>query len=376
MSGSSLWVGALGAAALVPLIIFGLAGGAISDALDRRVVLLVSSVILWASTWGLLLQALFGLRSLPLIFALVALQSAGFAVTSPTRSAIIPRLLPVELVPSANTLNFTASNVGTIAGPLLAGVLIAHGRTRSSTRSTPRFTLSRSTRLCGSPRCRRPARNRARPEVHCGGTGVHRDPAGAARLLRGGHRGDGAGDAAGRSSRRSAPAGSAVARRSAGCSRPSRSGRWPAASRPAGSAGSAGRASRCSSPSSCWGVAVALAGLAGQLWLAVALLAVAGAADLVSGVYRQTILQVYAPDEMRGRMQGVFTVVVAGGPRLGTYAPGWSRPASALPLVGGRRRRLRTRRPAGRPVRTGDPRLHLRRAPALPPVAARPPVPS
>jgi hypothetical protein len=49
---------------------------------------------------------------------------------------------------------------------------------------------------------------------------------------------------------------------------------------------------------------------------------VAGAADLVSAVYRQTILQTYAPDEMRGRMQGVFTAVVAGGPRLGDVRAG------------------------------------------------------
>jgi hypothetical protein len=58
------------------------------------------------------------------------------------------------------------------------------------------------------------------------------------------------------------------------------------------------------------------------LWLAVLLLAVAGAADLVSAVYRQTILQTYAPDELRGRMQGVFTAVVAGGPRLGDLRAG------------------------------------------------------
>jgi MFS family permease len=71
-----------------------------------------------------------------------------------------------------------------------------------------------------------------------------------------------------------------------------------------------------------WGLAVAAAGLAHALWLAVLLLAVAGAADLVSAVYRQTILQTYAPDEMRGRMQGVFIVVVAGGPRLGDLRAG------------------------------------------------------
>jgi MFS family permease len=71
-----------------------------------------------------------------------------------------------------------------------------------------------------------------------------------------------------------------------------------------------------------WGTAVAVSGLAHQLWLVVLLLAVAGAADLVSAVYRQTILQTYAPDEMRGRMQGVFIAVVAGGPRLGDVRAG------------------------------------------------------
>jgi MFS family permease len=71
-----------------------------------------------------------------------------------------------------------------------------------------------------------------------------------------------------------------------------------------------------------WGIAVAFAGLAHQLWLCVLLLAVGGAADLVSAVYRQTILQTYAPDELRGRMQGVFTAVVAGGPRLGDLRAG------------------------------------------------------
>jgi MFS family permease len=70
------------------------------------------------------------------------------------------------------------------------------------------------------------------------------------------------------------------------------------------------------------GGAVAISGLVHELWLAVVLLAVAGAADLVSAVYRQTILQTYAPDEMRGRMQGVFIAVVAGGPRLGDVRAG------------------------------------------------------
>ncbi|GAB3852255.1 hypothetical protein GCM10029963_41460 [Micromonospora andamanensis] len=67
---------------------------------------------------------------------------------------------------------------------------------------------------------------------------------------------------------------------------------------------------------------MALAGLAGQLWLVVVLLVLAGAADLVSSVVRQSMLLIYAPDRMRGRLQGVNTVVVAGGPRLGDLRAG------------------------------------------------------
>jgi MFS family permease len=65
-----------------------------------------------------------------------------------------------------------------------------------------------------------------------------------------------------------------------------------------------------------WGLGIALFGLTGSLWLAVAALALAGAGDLVSAVFRTSMLQQVATDEMRGRMQGVFIVVVAGGPRV------------------------------------------------------------
>ena len=71
-----------------------------------------------------------------------------------------------------------------------------------------------------------------------------------------------------------------------------------------------------------WGVAIALAGLAGSLWLAAALLAVAGAADSVSAVCRSTINQTVTPDHMRGRMSSVFSLVVTSGPRLGDVEAG------------------------------------------------------
>ena len=71
-----------------------------------------------------------------------------------------------------------------------------------------------------------------------------------------------------------------------------------------------------------YGASIAGLGLTNVLWIGVALLALSGAADIVSSVYRNTILQVATPDAMRGRLQGVFIVVVAGGPRLGDFTSG------------------------------------------------------
>jgi MFS family permease len=123
-SRSSLYVGLAGLAGLVPIVVFGLYGGAIADAVDRRRLALWSSLVTWAVTVLLLAQALLGLRSIALILALVVVQSAGFAVSSSTRAAIIPSIVPVKLVPAANTLSYTVSNIGQILGPLVAGVLV------------------------------------------------------------------------------------------------------------------------------------------------------------------------------------------------------------------------------------------------------------
>uniref|UniRef100_UPI0017CCA5CB MFS transporter n=1 Tax=Sporichthya sp. TaxID=65475 RepID=UPI0017CCA5CB len=121
---SSFWVGMIGAVGLVPLVVFGLWGGAIADAMDRRRVLVVGSVTLWVSTLGLLVHSLVGGESVGVLLALVALQSGAFAVASSTRGAVIPRLVPPEEIAAANTLGFTTSNVGMMAGPLLAALII------------------------------------------------------------------------------------------------------------------------------------------------------------------------------------------------------------------------------------------------------------
>lgn len=323
---SSFWVGVLGLVGLLPLIVFGLWGGAVADAVDRRKLLLVSATLTWLVTLGLLAQAVLDLDSLGLILGLVAVQSAAFAVASPTRNAILPRLLSRAEVPAANTLNFTVTNVGTVAGPLLAGVIIARygGFPVAYATDAVLFTVALYAALRLPPL----------PPL-----------AAASALTRPGLRSviDGLRFIAQRPVLLMSFGVDIIAMvfampralfpevsdtRFGG---PSAVG-WLFAAISIGavlgglSSGWIGRVRRQGVALTCaiagWGTAVALAGLGRTLWVTVALLAVAGAADLVSSVLRQTILQVYAPDEMRGRLQGVFVVVVAGGPRLGDLRSG------------------------------------------------------
>ncbi|MFD0819377.1 MFS transporter, partial [Micromonospora zhanjiangensis] len=121
----SFWVGLLGVAGLVPLLVFGLWGGAIADVVDRRRLLLAGSTLMWASTLGLLVQAVLRVDSPVLLLVLVAVQSTAFAVSSPTRQAIIPRLVPVELLPAANTLGYTTFTAGAMLAPLSTGPIFA-----------------------------------------------------------------------------------------------------------------------------------------------------------------------------------------------------------------------------------------------------------
>jgi MFS family permease len=129
ISHSTLYVGFVGLAGLLPIIVFGLYGGAIADVMDRRQLYLFSSLGTWIVTLALLGQALGDFDNVALILVLVAIQSGLFAVASAARGAIIPRIVQTDLVPAANTLNFTVGNVGQVVGPLIAGVLVGlrHG---------------------------------------------------------------------------------------------------------------------------------------------------------------------------------------------------------------------------------------------------------
>ena len=114
--------------ALVPLIVFGLWGGAWADAMDRRLLLIIASCGLALSSVLLWLQAALALNNVWVVLCLLSVQQAFFAINSPTRSAAIPRMLPGDQLPAANSLNMTVMQFGAIVGPLLAGRDAALGR--------------------------------------------------------------------------------------------------------------------------------------------------------------------------------------------------------------------------------------------------------
>ncbi len=336
ISGSSLYVGFVGLAGLVPIVLFGLYGGAIADAIDRRTLYIWSSLLSWLVTLALLAQTLTGASHVGVILGLVVVQSAAFAMASSARGAIVPRLVPTDLVPAANTLNFTVANVGQVLGPLLAGVLVTlpHGFALAYGTDALLFTaaLYSVLRLPSIPPDGTGRRLGLR-SVAEGLAFIGTRPVllmsfliDIAAMVLAMPRALFPAVADARFGGQVGPLYAAIA---IGAVLAGMSSGWIGRVRRQGAVLTFAIVG--------WGAAVALAGLARSLLLVVALLAVAGAADLVSAVYRQTILQTYAPDGMRGRMQGVFIAVVAGGPRLGDLRAGGVAAATspAVSWVGG-----------------------------------------
>lgn len=117
-------VGLTGLFGLVPLIIFGLYGGSLADAYDRRTILRFTTVGLIVTSGLFWAQAAVGGINVWLLLTLFAVQQAFFALNQPARQALLPRILPASLLPAANSLTMTVTMAGAIAGPLVAGALI------------------------------------------------------------------------------------------------------------------------------------------------------------------------------------------------------------------------------------------------------------
>jgi len=401
LTGSTFAVGGLGIAALVPLVVTGLYGGALVDVHDRRTVALATSAGLWLVTALLALQAWLHVDQLWLLYALVAVQSAGFGVNNPARSAIIPMLVRPARLPAANALQTLLFNTTLMLGPVVGAVLVARWGYEIAYTIDAVLFLAALWALLRLPSLR--------PGTIAYATGPDDDVVPRAVAAAAAPQGVGTADAPapdGPAPDAPAPGVPAPARRRVGLSSvveglrylatqpnvrmtflvdlaamilamprvlfpalgvvvlgggETTTGYLTAAIAVGGIAagllsGGLVRMRRQGAiivwAITAWGLGVAGFGVvllgAGRttpdhvLWpalaAALALLAFCGAADNVSAIFRTSILQSAAPDDMRGRLQGIFIVVVAGGPRagdlwLGAQASWWGEGTAAV--VGG-----------------------------------------
>lgn len=124
MTGSSGYVGLTGLFGLIPLVIFGLYGGSIADAFDKRIVLICTTIGMCVTTAGFWVLTILGNENIWLLLINFSLQQAFFAVNQPTRTAILRSILPIDQLASATSLNMLLMQTGAIVGPLIAGALI------------------------------------------------------------------------------------------------------------------------------------------------------------------------------------------------------------------------------------------------------------
>ena len=324
LTDSSLAVGMIGLVSLVPLIVLSLIGGSVADAVDRRKLLMGTQAALGLTSSALALNAMVS-DNPPVwpLYACAGLAAGLSGIDLPTRSAILPNLVKREHYSTASALSQVLFQVGSVAGPALAGLIISHlglaaaywidaatsgfailsvvaiapqppqgGGTKAGLASIKEglaylkgrrlilstFVIDINAMVFGMPRALFPAL----------GTGLYGGGAATVGLL---YAAPGAGALVG-------------ALFTGWVSHVRRQGKaviWAVIA---------------------WGAAIAAFGLTAWLPLGLFFLALAGAADVISAVFRNTIMQLSVPDALRGRLSSVHIAVVTGGPRLGDAEAG------------------------------------------------------
>ena len=322
---SSLAVGAIGVAQMIPTVTIGLLGGVIADAVDRRKLVLVASGGSAAVSAGLAAQAFAGLHSVWLLYALVAVSSSFSAISAPVRRTFIPSLLPADQLTAGLALNRLTFQIMLTAGPGLAGLITAapglglracylidaasfacslYGvarmpalpRSAGAARPGPRavaagvgyigrshvlagaFLADLNATIFGLPVALFPAINAERFGGDPRTLGLFTTAIGVGGLVSG------------------------------------------ALSGPVGRITRQGRAMLCAV--AIWGAAFAGFAIATTLWLTLVMLAIAGAADTFAVVFRGTIVQQTTPDEFRGRVTAAEYVAGVSGGELGNLEAG------------------------------------------------------
>jgi MFS family permease len=319
---SSLVVGMLGAAQLVPLLIFALWGGAYADVMDRRKLLVMSELVMSAGSLSLAINAMFGHPSVLLIFVVSASMSACNGFHRPALDAMTPRLVDREDLTGVSALNFFRFSVSSIGGPALGGICMASlGYSMTYMIDVASFVISLV--ALASMRRMPPADHTSRPGLQSIAEGLRyavRRPEligtyvvdivamtfampmalyPSMAVAWGG----------------ASAAGWLYSAMSIGTLITTTFSAWTSKVNRHGAAVVLAAAA--------WAIAIVGFGFASSLPVAVLSLAIAGAADSISGIFRMTIWNETIPTDLRGRLAGVEMISYTSGPLLGNARAGW-----------------------------------------------------
>ncbi|MET9557051.1 MFS transporter [Streptomyces sp. NPDC006645] len=321
LTDSPLAVGAMGAVELVPLIVFGLYGGALADAVDRRKLILLSEAGLGLLAIVLLVNALLPEPALWPLYVVAAGVSALAGIQRPALDSLIARIVPHAQLTAAAALNALRWQIAAVAGPAAAGVVVALSGTATAYALTV-TGFAASVLMCLRLRPAPPSKEAAKPSLRGIAEGARYawskpvllgtyavdlsamffafplaifpflaedlDAEWALGLMYG-----------------AIPLGSVLISLTSG---------WASKVRRHGLMVVFGAGG--------WGLAMTLAGLMPNIWLVLFCLVLAGAGDMLSGLGRSTIWNQTIPEELRGRLAGLEVLSYSVGPQLGQVRAG------------------------------------------------------
>ncbi|MEV4063501.1 MFS transporter [Nonomuraea dietziae] len=335
---SPLWTGAIGLATAAPLLLLGLVGGWLADAADRRTLVRLTTAGQVVTAVGLTAQAVAGNTSVLLLLALVAAQSGCAALGAPSRRTLPVLLLPAGQVAAGLALQNVAFQASMLAGPALAGVVLAQWGPPAAYALQAVACLASLVTTGGLP---------ALPPQR---TGARQETAKRRRPARGGWRvilrrptlwGSFATDVAATVLAMPIAIFPLINEIRFGGD-PQTLGLFLSAIAVGGIgagllSGTVTRLRRAGLvqllAATIWGLALAGFGLAGPLWTALGCLVLAGAADTVAVVTRGALVQLEAPDQYRGRVSSVEHVIGVAGPELGNFRGGLLASLTSAPVA-------------------------------------------
>ncbi|MGW0596803.1 MFS transporter [Streptomyces sp. NPDC002776] len=321
LTGSAAAVGAIGAVEVIPLIVFGLYGGALADSLDKRGLIIWTEAGQGVLSVALLVNALLPEPAVWPLYVVAALSSALVSVQRPALDSLWPRIVAHDHLPAAASLNALRWTVGGVAGPAVAGVVVAYaglGWAYAADLLTFVVSVVLILPLASSPA----AHEAAKPSLKAIAEGARY--AWSRKELLGTYAID------------LAAMFLAMPLALLPFLADELHAEWALglmyAALPLGSllvsvtSGWTGRIHRHGRmvvlAAALWGVAIAAAGVVGNVWLVLLFLTVAGGCDMVSGIFRGVMWNQTIPDELRGRLAGIELLSYSVGPTLGQVRSG------------------------------------------------------